>query len=62
MEPRDKPEVLEPFSAMPPLGRFVIRDLQVTVAVGVIKEVEYESPKDKKPAVKGSSKPSKYFK
>jgi len=32
-----KPMCVEPFSAYPPLGRFAIRDMRQTVAVGVIK-------------------------
>lgn len=38
MEPM-KPICCEPFSAYPPLGRFAVRDMKVTVAVGVIKAV-----------------------
>merc|ERR1712188_248980 len=35
-----KSMVVEVFSAYPPLGRFAVRDMKQTVAVGVIKEVE----------------------
>merc|ERR1712183_1236749 len=35
-----KPMVVEVFAAYPPLGRFAVRDMKQTVAVGVIKEVE----------------------
>lgn len=35
-----KPMVVEAFSAFPPLGRFAVRDMKQTVAVGVIKEVQ----------------------
>jgi len=35
-----KPMVVEMFSAYAPLGRFAVRDMKQTVAVGVIKEVE----------------------
>merc|ERR1712235_40362 len=35
-----KPMCVEAFSAYPPLGRFVVRDMRQTVAVGVIKAVE----------------------
>ncbi|MCL7051968.1 hypothetical protein MKW94_028009 [Papaver nudicaule] len=35
-----KPMVVETFSQYPPLGRFAVRDMRQTVAVGVIKEVE----------------------
>ncbi|KAI8064422.1 P-loop containing nucleoside triphosphate hydrolase protein [Gongronella butleri] len=35
-----KPMCVESFSKWPPLGRFTVRDLRQTVAVGVVKEVE----------------------
>jgi elongation factor 1-alpha len=35
-----KPMTVESFSAFPPLGRFAVRDMKQTVAVGVIKETE----------------------
>jgi len=35
-----KPMVVESFKQYPPLGRFAVRDMRQTVAVGVIKEVE----------------------
>ena len=35
-----KPMVVETFSEYPPLGRFAVRDMRQTVAVGVIKSVE----------------------
>jgi len=35
-----KPMSVEPFSIYPPLGRFAVRDMRKTVAVGVIKSVE----------------------
>ncbi|GJN23336.1 hypothetical protein PR202_gb10977 [Eleusine coracana subsp. coracana] len=35
-----KPMVVETFSQYPPLGRFAVRDMRQTVAVGVIKSVE----------------------
>ena len=35
-----KPMCVETFSEFPPLGRFAVRDMKQTVAVGVIKEVE----------------------
>jgi len=38
-----KPMVVEAFSQFPPLGRFAVRDMKQTVAVGVIKEVEKKS-------------------
>merc|ERR1712065_106439 len=39
MEPT-KPMCVESFTEYPPLGRFAVRDMRQTVAVGVIKEVE----------------------
>ena len=38
-----KPMCVEAFSEFPPLGRFAVRDMRQTVAVGVIKAV---TPKD----------------
>jgi len=38
-----KPMVVEKFSDYQPLGRFAVRDMKQTVAVGVIKEVERKS-------------------
>jgi elongation factor 1-alpha len=35
-----KPLCVEPFSEFPPLGRFAIRDMRKTVAVGIIKQVQ----------------------
>lgn len=35
-----KPMCVEAFTAYPPLGRFAVRDMRVTVAVGVIKAVD----------------------
>ena len=35
-----KPMCVESFSQYPPLGRFAVRDMRQTVAVGVIKEVD----------------------
>jgi len=35
-----KPMCVEPFSEFPPLGRFAVRDMRQTVAVGVVKSVE----------------------
>eukprot|EP01136_Pigoraptor_vietnamica_P002688 Opistho-1_new@30978 len=35
-----KPMCVEPFTNYPPLGRFAVRDMRQTVAVGVIKEVD----------------------
>ena len=35
-----KPMCVEPFTTYPPLGRFAVRDMKQTVAVGVVKELE----------------------
>ncbi|XP_076610260.1 elongation factor 1-alpha-like [Chaetodon auriga] len=42
LEP-SKPMVVEPYSEFPPLGRFAVRDMKQTVAVGVIKTVEHKT-------------------
>uniref|UniRef100_A0A8C7STR6 Elongation factor 1-alpha n=1 Tax=Oncorhynchus mykiss TaxID=8022 RepID=A0A8C7STR6_ONCMY len=39
-----KPMCVESFSEYPPLGRFAVRDMRQTVAVGVIKAVEKKAP------------------
>jgi elongation factor 1-alpha len=39
-----KPMCVETFSEYPPLGRFAVRDMRQTVAVGVIKEVTKTAP------------------
>ncbi|KAF2323374.1 hypothetical protein GH714_034931 [Hevea brasiliensis] len=39
-----KPMVVETFYEYPPLGRFAVRDMRQTVAVGVIKSVEKKDP------------------
>lgn len=52
-----KPMVVEAFSVYPPLGRFAVRDMKQTVAVGVIKSVEKMeggSGKSTKSAVKAT--------
>jgi elongation factor 1-alpha len=46
LEP-SKPMCVESFTEFPPLGRFAVRDMRQTVAVGVIKTVEFEEPKKK---------------
>jgi elongation factor 1-alpha len=46
-----KPMCCEVFSQYPPLGRFAVRDMKQTVAVGVIKEINRVEPK-----VKGGKK------
>jgi elongation factor 1-alpha len=43
-----KSMVVEAFSEFPPLGRFAVRDMKQTVAVGVIKETEKKAKKDDK--------------
>jgi len=47
-----KPMVVEAFSEFPPLGRFAVRDMKQTVAVGVIKE----TVKKEKSAAAGGKK------
>jgi len=39
---------VESFAEYPPLGRFAVRDMKQTVAVGVIKEVTKKEVKDAK--------------
>lgn len=52
-----KPLTVETFTDFPPLGRFVIRDMKRTVAVGVIKEVTERDPNNPpKPEPKKMSK------
>jgi elongation factor 1-alpha len=43
-----KPMVVESFSEYPPLGRFAVRDMRQTVAVGVVKEVTKKEETKKK--------------
>ena len=43
MEPQ-KPLVCETYSTYPPLGRFAVRDMKMTVAVGVIREINRREP------------------
>jgi elongation factor 1-alpha len=43
-----KPMCVETFMEYPPLGRFAVRDMRQTVAVGVIKEVTKKAPGSKK--------------
>lgn len=49
-----KPMCVEKFSDYPPLGRFAVRDMRQTVAVGVIKDVEKKTPTSNN-AVKGGA-------
>jgi elongation factor 1-alpha len=58
-----KPMCVETFADYPPLGRFAVRDMRQTVAVGVIKEVTKKQPGQKggeakatKAAAKGGKK------
>jgi len=53
-----KPMCVETFSEYPPLGRFAVRDMRQTVAVGVIKEVTKKSKDSKvtKAAAKAGKK------
>jgi elongation factor 1-alpha len=53
-----KPMCVESFQQYPPLGRFAVRDMRQTVAVGVIKSVEKEEMKGKttKSAAKAGGK------
>jgi len=48
-----KPMVVEAFNEFPPLGRFAVRDMKQTVAVGVIKET---LKKDRTATAKGGKK------
>ncbi|KAJ2719205.1 translation elongation factor EF-1 alpha [Coemansia sp. Benny D115] len=53
-----KPMCVESFTVFPPLGRFAVRDMRQTVAVGVIKSVEKkeETGKTTKSAAKAGKK------
>jgi elongation factor 1-alpha len=53
-----KPMCVEAFSQYPPLGRFAVRDMKKTVAVGVIKEVTKQEKEGKttKSAAKATKK------
>jgi len=53
-----KPLVVETFTEYPPLGRFAVRDMRQTVAVGVIKEVTKKS-KDSKVTKAATTKAGK---
>lgn len=51
-----KPMCVEAFAEYPPLGRFAVRDMRQTVAVGVIKSVEKVEKSTAKTAVKAGGK------
>jgi len=50
-----KPMCVEKFADYPPLGRFAVRDMRQTVAVGVIKDVEKKAATSGKAATKGAA-------
>jgi len=51
-----RPLVVESFAEFPPLGRFAVRDMKMTVAVGVIKSVEKRALGVKRAAVVDAKK------
>jgi len=51
-----RPMCVEPFSDYPPLGRFAVRDMRQTVAVGVIKTVEKKEASSGAKATKSAAK------
>jgi elongation factor 1-alpha len=51
-----KPMVVETFAEYPPLGRFAVRDMRQTVAVGVVKEVTKKAAGSKGGAAAGDKK------
>jgi len=54
-----KPMCVESFSDYPPLGRFAVRDMRQTVAVGVIKEVTKKAPGSKSGPAAAKQAPAK---
>jgi len=54
-----KPMCVETYTDYPPLGRFAVRDMRQTVAVGVIKEVNKKGVGDVSKAGKTAEKPGK---
>jgi len=57
-----KPMCVETFADYPPLGRFAVRDMKQTVAVGVVKEVTKkvaDTGKTTKAAIKGGAAAAK---
>jgi elongation factor 1-alpha len=53
-----KPMVVETFTEYPPLGRFAVRDMKQTIAVGVIKSVVKKAPGSASASAAGAAKPS----
>jgi len=51
-----KPIIVEPYMQVAPLGRIIIRDMNLTVAVGVVKSTEFLSAKALPKQVKSKSK------
>jgi len=51
-----RPLCVEPFADYPPLGRFAVRDMRQTVAVGVIKSVEKKEPGSAAKTTKSAAK------
>jgi len=54
-----KPLCIEPFAKFPPLGRFAVRDLKTTVAVGVVKEIVPKTIIGAAPSAVGKKKQQK---
>ena len=54
-----KPMCVEPFTAYAPLGRFAVRDMKQTVAVGVVKAVEHMTSKNAAKGGKTAEKATK---
>merc|ERR1719317_570689 len=53
-----KPMCVEPFSEFPPLGRFAVRDMRQTVAVGVIKATTPKAAEGKQTKAAEKGQPS----
>lgn len=51
-----RPMCVEPFADYPPLGRFAVRDMRQTVAVGVIKSVDKKDPGSAAKTTKSAAK------
>jgi len=54
-----KPMCVETFAEYPPLGRFAVRDMRQTVAVGVIKAVNKKAPGSAAKVTKSAAKVGK---